>query len=189
MTKNSEFKKGATLLDSNENIMTFIFSAPSVDLKNDVVIAEGIDFNHYITKNPLICEQHNSSDTPIGKTIKLEVINHQLIGTIEFFTDIEGSVGERARTAVALLKKGVTGVSIGFYPIEYEFNSDETGFIIKKCKLIETSWVSIPCNLDSYLMNSLPADVLTAKSLKSKSLNSVKKSTEHARKRKILISE
>lgn len=138
------------------NILKFVFSSKVVDLNGDRVFPKGIDIKTYIERNPLILLHHETHSFPIGKTIDLQVVNDELIGTVQFFTDLdEANVGSNARAAVELIKRGTMGLSITFIPKEFSLNTTD-GVDFQQCLLIETSVVSVPCNPSAYLvMNEL----------------------------------
>ena len=189
MNTAKEFQKVVKLGQETDkpNVMTFVFSTPTQDLNNDIVEPDGIDYKNYIRDNPIILLHHDLHDWAIGKTIDLQVVGQKLIGTVEFFTDVEGDVGENARTAVALINKGVMGVSITFIPKTFDLLPDGNGVHVTKCRLIETSVVTVPSNLDSYKISAsigeLPVKPLPIKSNKKRLVIE-----SEMRKRKIAIS-
>lgn len=140
-------------LTDKPNVLKFIFSSKSLDLSNDRVFPTGIDFKKYVERNPIILLHHDLHAWGIGKTIDLGVEKDTLVGTIEFFTDIEDeNVGAKARTAIEMVKRGVMGISITFIPKEFELNTSQ-GLDITKCILLESSVVTVPCNTDAYLIS------------------------------------
>jgi phage head maturation protease len=138
----------------NPSILKFVFSSKVVDLNGDRVFPKGIDTQTYTTRNPLILLHHETHSFPIGKTLDLQVINDELIGTVQFFTDLdEAGVGSNARAAVELIKRGTMGLSITFIPKEFSLNATD-GVDFQRCLLVETSVVSVPCNPAAYLVNN-----------------------------------
>lgn len=166
-------------LTSQPNVLKFVFSSKSTDLSGDRVFPSGIDFKKYTERNPIILLHHDMHDWGIGKTIDLSVEGDKLIGSIEFFTDLdEDNIGAKARAAVEMVKRGVMGISITFIPKEFELNATD-GLDITKCVLLESSVVTVPCNTDSYLItptgpletvsNSLPDDAAVQKAVDERS--------------------
>lgn len=134
------------------NVLTFVFSSRAVDRSGDRVFPEGIDFSDYIERNPLILLHHDMHSFPIGKTTTLAVEGDELVGTIEFFVDLdEADIGTNARAAVELIKRGTMGISITFVPKEFELNTTD-GIDFKACAILEVSCVTVPCNTDAFLV-------------------------------------
>lgn len=141
------------MLGDTSNILKFVFSSNVVDLSGDRVFPEGIDTKMYREKNSLILLHHDMHSFPIGRTIALDVVNNDLIGTVEFFTDLdEADVGTNARAAVELIKRGTMGLSITFIPKKFELNSTD-GIDFLESFLIETSVVSVPACPAAYLIS------------------------------------
>ena len=133
-----------------DNVLRFVFSSKNVDRSGDRVFPDGLDFRGYLARNPLILMHHDLHSLPIGKTISLGVEGDELIGDVEFFTDLEeANVGTNARACLELIKRGVMGLSITFLPKEVEPNNSE-GIDFKKAEILETSVVSVPCNPDAF---------------------------------------
>lgn len=140
-------------LTDDANILRFVFSSTAVDMSGDRIFPKGIDTATYTQRNPLILLHHEMHSFPIGKTIALDVVGEELIGTVQFFTDLdEADVGTNARAAVELIKRGTMGLSITFIPKQFELNSTD-GLDYTESLLIETSVVSVPCNPSAYLVS------------------------------------
>lgn len=137
-------------LTEQPEILNFVFSTKETDLAGDRVFPDGVDITNYMARNPLILLHHDTHTFPIGKTLDLSVVDDRLIGSIEFFTDLdEANVGTQARAAVELIKRGTMGLSITFIPKDFELNTTD-GLDFKKTLLLETSVVTVPCNPSSF---------------------------------------
>lgn len=134
-------------------MLSFVYSSKVTDLAGDVVYPNGIDFTNYLTRNPLILLQHDMSSWPIGKTRSMSVQGDDLIGTIEFFTDLDAAgIGEKARAAMELVKRRTMGISITFLPKEFALN-DSDGINFYKSYMIEASVCSVPCCPTAYALS------------------------------------
>ncbi|NCA74372.1 MAG: HK97 family phage prohead protease [Gammaproteobacteria bacterium] len=131
----------------------------NIDEVNDIMEAGAFDdaIKHNGTKYPLLY-QHDSF-SPIG--------SFEIVGT-EDALEIEGRFNletQKGREAYALLKaEDVTGLSIGFWPIDYFY--DDNGLRhLKEVELIEGSFVTFPAN---------KLAVAEAKSMSDKRKNAMK---------------
>ena len=135
-------------LDANQRTFKGWATTPAVDRVGDTVDPLGATFADTL---PLL-HQHNHS-LPIG----LVKFGKPTRKGIEFQAEIpaiqeEGPLKDRVDTAWGELKYGlVRAVSIGFRPIEYEYN-EAGGLDFKKVEIYELSIVSVP---------ALPAAVIT----------------------------
>lgn len=178
-------KTFSEILPSDGETMRFVFSSKTVDHAGDVVYPEGVDFSNYMAKNPIILLHHDMNSFPIGKTVSLNVVDNRLIGEIEFFKDIEsGNVGDNAKAAVELLRKGVMGVSITFVPKEVSFNNTD-GLDIKRSVLVETSVVTVPCCTEAFRLKSMEDQDETISECDQEADQA--KARSESRKRKIAI--
>jgi hypothetical protein len=145
------------------NVLKFVFSSKATDLSGDRVFPDGVDFKNYATRNPIVLAHHDLHSWGIGKTIDMSVVGDEIIGTIEFFTDLdEAGVGTNARAAVELIKRGVMGISITFIPKTFELNATD-GIDFLTSYMLESSVCTVPCNPDSYLIPSpVVPDVVAA---------------------------
>ncbi len=142
--------------DMPSNTLQFVFSTDSVDRSGDRVMPDGLDFSNYMERNSLILLHHDLHSFPIARTIALGVQAKSLVGTIEFFTDLdEGGVGTNARAALELIKRGTMGLSITFIPKDFELNTTD-GLDFMAGEIVETSVVSVPCNRDAFRIPSEP---------------------------------
>jgi phage head maturation protease len=147
------------------NVLAFVFSSKTIDLSGDRVFPAGVDTTNYMARNPLILLHHDIHSFPVGKTLSLDVVGDQLIGRVQFFTDIEDAgVGANARAAMELIKRGTMGVSISFIPREFELNSTD-GVDFTQSYMIETSVCTVPACPEAYLIPDPVAPISNSVSL------------------------
>ncbi|MDR5800567.1 phage major capsid protein [Caballeronia sp. LZ001] len=133
-------------LDEDSRTLTGIASTPTPDRVGDVVVPDGIQFK---TPFPLLW-QHDPR-RPIGTVTKLTVTKAGV--------EVEASIAPAGTAAYideaySLIKAGlVPGLSIGFRPIDAEFDRSTGGFLIKACELFEISAVTIPASADAAIQS------------------------------------
>lgn len=129
-------------LDNGSRVLTGIASTPAPDRVGDTVVPEGIQFK---TPFPLLW-QHDASK-PIGTVNKMTITAAG--------AEVEATIAPEGTAAYIdeaynLIKAGlVPGLSIGFRPIDAEYDKATGGFLIKTCELFELSAVTIPANADT----------------------------------------
>ncbi|KIX68929.1 phage capsid protein [Burkholderia pseudomallei] len=129
-------------LDDGSRVLKGIASTPTPDRAGDTVVPEGIQFK---TPFPLLW-QHDPSK-PIGTVNKMTVT---AAGAEVEATIAPAGTAAYIDEAYNLIKAGlVPGLSIGFRPIDAEYDKATGGFLIKSCELFELSAVTIPANADA----------------------------------------
>ncbi|MFP3706185.1 phage major capsid protein [Paraburkholderia sp. SIMBA_009] len=129
-------------LDDGSRILTGVASTPTPDRVGDIVVPAGIQ---YQTPFPLLW-QHDPSK-PIGMVNKMTVTD---AGAEVEATIAPAGTAPYIDEAYNLIKAGlVPGLSIGFRPIDAEYNKATGGYLIKTCELFELSAVTIPANADA----------------------------------------
>lgn len=139
------------LLDStasvlaDQRLVTVICSTGEPDRMGDVIVQSGIDLTAY-RKNPIVLWGH-SSDTPVARTIEIDVKDGKLQATVQF--PPEGD-DEDSDWVYGKIKAGiVNATSVGFIPTDYEpldLKQPWSGFKFSKSELLEFSFVSVPAN-------------------------------------------
>lgn len=140
---------------TDSRVRSFVASNETVDSYNSVIKASGWQLDRY-NKNSVVLFGHASRELPIGKG-SARIEGDALICDIEFFSAEENPVAEQA---LRIVDRGVMGVSVGFEPLESEYNeSRETGdewmdliyppLDYTRCELLEVSVVTIPANPDA----------------------------------------
>ena len=146
---------------SDSRVRRFIASNEAVDSYNTVIKADGWVMERF-TRNPVIQLFHSSMRFPIGKG-SAAVEGKQLVVSIEFAPADYPVSGPDAEQALRWIDRGVLGVSVGFDPIEYEYDETrETGdewrdmffppINYTKQELYEISVVNVPANPDALPM-------------------------------------
>jgi HK97 family phage prohead protease len=116
-----------------------------------VIRAAGWQLGNF-TRNPVILFGHEGRALPVGKG-RAWVDGTQLRLDVDF---LPADLNPLAEQAMRILDSGLMGVSVGFNPIEYEYNeARETGTIedlffppldFTRAELLEVSVVTIPAN-------------------------------------------
>ncbi|MBJ9675231.1 phage major capsid protein [Burkholderia gladioli] len=129
-------------LDDGARVITGVASTPTPDRVGDTVVPSGIKFN---VPFPLLW-QHDPSK-PIGTVTKMTITD---AGAEVEATIAPAGTAAYIDEAYALIKAGlVPGLSIGFRPLEAEYDKTTGGFLITTCELFELSAVTIPANADA----------------------------------------
>lgn len=124
----------------DDGLMFFVASDSTVDSYNDVIDPTGWDLSDF-RKNPVFMPFHDYSKAPLGMIPELRVGEKLIVGVL---WDEEDPVAERLKSKY---ERGfMRGVSVGFRPIEAEYNDERGGFDFHKQKLLEVSAVPIPAN-------------------------------------------
>lgn len=133
-------------LDDGSRTLKGIASTPKPDRVGDTVIPAGIQF-----KTPLPLLWQHDPRKPIGTVTKMTVTKAGV--------EVEARIAPAGTAAYideaySLIKAGlVPGLSIGFRPIDAQFNKSTGGFLIKACELFEISAVTIPASTDAAIQS------------------------------------
>src|SRR5579863_1443633 len=144
-------------------------STEVVDHVGDVVLAEGVDFRSaFLDKNPVVMAHHDYGKWPVGLAteVKLKRGNgfNGLLGIMNFDEDPDA-----VRVFGMVERKLVRGQSIGFVPpLDFDYPKDwgpptadelkrhpdwkDARRIIRRCVLVEWSFVPIPMNRESLVI-------------------------------------
>ena len=135
-------------------VRSFVASNEAVDSYNTIIKSDGWDLERY-DANPVVLFGHNGRQLPIGKgNAWVDGKQRQLMLDVEFFDEATNPLSEQT---LKILDAGVMGASVGFEPIDYEYNAArETGddwqdmmfppLDYTKTRLLEVSIVTIPAN-------------------------------------------
>lgn len=137
-----------------ERQIRFILSNAGVDRDNDTVDPAGWDLTNY-KRNPIVLFAHNYSQLPVAKAVQIGVANNALSALVEF-----PPVGlyDFADSVYSMVKGGfLNGTSVGFKPIESQFNHARNGTDFLKQELLEFSIVPIPSNPAALVTQRAPA--------------------------------
>jgi len=98
---------------------------------------------------PALLWQHKT-DEPIGIFTKMEEDEHGLFVEGKLLKDDD----PMAKRAYAHLKAGsITGMSIGYSDVDYEYDKDKGAFKLNEVKLWEVSLVTFPANEEARINN------------------------------------
>lgn len=133
-------------------VRSFVASSEAVDSYNTVIRADGWDLERF-TANPVILFGHQGRELPIGKGTA-KIVGKELMLDVEFF---DADTNQLSEQVLRILDAGVMGASVGFEPLEWEYNEErETGdewadmwnppLDYTKTRLLEVSVVTIPAN-------------------------------------------
>lgn len=149
----------AAATEAPARVRKFIASNESVDSYNSVIKASGWDLEQY-TRNPVVALFHNTYGRfPVAKG-RVYIEGSQLMLEADFAPADDPVSGPDAEQALRWFDRGLLGVSVGFEPLEYEYNADrETGdeWVDMWCppidytrqRLLEVSVVMLPANPDA----------------------------------------
>ena len=135
---------------TSDNVLRFVCSTSDTDFVGDRIYMKGINFDRFL-KNPVFIYNHRKDNLPLGKFLKLEVLNDKLIGEIEFWINPNDTSewSEHDKNVKSIYEMYTLGfmnsVSISTFDKEYVSNS-YGGTDILECDLIEISAVVIPMN-------------------------------------------
>lgn len=133
-------------VDEDARVITGIATTPAPDRLNDVVEPEGAQFNLPL---PLLW-QHDSKQ-PIGQVTQAKVSKTGIEIVAKFARFAEpGRLKDRLDEAWQSIKAGlVSGLSIGFKPIEMSYMKETDGIRFIKWDWLELSAVTIPANAET----------------------------------------
>jgi HK97 family phage prohead protease len=128
-------------VDEDVRQITGLATTPTPDRLRDVVEPKGAQFS---LPMPLLW-QHDASQ-PIGQVTKAKVTDDG----IEIIAQIAKGISDEIERAWKLIKAGlVSGLSIGFKPIEQSIDKKTGGFRFLKWDWLELSVVTIPANAET----------------------------------------
>lgn len=133
--KRKLFKTKIDSIDESAMTVDVVFSTDDEDRDGEIVVQSGWDISEY-SQNPVVLWGHNPSEPPVGKTLDIQIGEHQSVAKIQFAKGDEAS--ERLFN---LVRQGILKtVSAGF------MNTLAEGNRLIENKLYEISWVSLPAN-------------------------------------------
>lgn len=155
MTKTVQpVRRDATDLETRavgERQVRVVISTRNKDRHGDVVIPRGIDLEPY-KANPVVLWNHNWNE-PIARATDLQVDDDRVVATVQF---PEEGISQSSDEAYGRIKAGIiNAASIGFMPKEWHWEDDGAGgetWVVDKSELYEFSFVTIPSNRESLIM-------------------------------------
>jgi HK97 family phage prohead protease len=140
--------------------MRFVISTGAVDRDGDRLDPQGWVLDRF-KKNPVVMWSHAYSQPPVAKCTEIRVTRTGLEATAEF---PPRGMYEFSDTVFDMLKGGfLSGVSVGFRPIEFEESRVRKGRDYRRQELTEFSLCSIPSNPDALVRRSADAWVKSIK--------------------------
>jgi HK97 family phage major capsid protein/HK97 family phage prohead protease len=137
-------------VDEERGIIEGIANTASVDRMGDIVEPKGAQFTLPI---PLLWQ--HKSDQPLGQVIAAQVTK----AGIEIKAKLSLGILPEIDRAWTLIKSGlVSGLSIGFNPIEFSQMKDSFGLHFTKWEWLELSAVTIPANADAAIQTIKSVD-------------------------------
>jgi HK97 family phage prohead protease len=133
-------------VDEDARVITGMASTPTPDRLEDVVEPTGAQF-----KLPMPLLFHHDSEQPIGHVIKAKVgkAGIEIVAKLAQLAE-PGRLKDRLDEAWQSLKLGlVSGLSIGFKPIEFSFIEETKGIRFTRWDWLELSAVTIPANQEA----------------------------------------
>lgn len=142
-----QFSGTLKAFDEAKRTAQFVISTGDVDRDLDTINPSGWVLDSYLT-NPVVLWAHNASLPPIGKATEIRTKgggkNKKLIAVAQF---AKREQHELADTVFQLIIGGfLNATSVGFQPLEADYNPDRGGFDFKSQELHEFSVVPVPAN-------------------------------------------
>lgn len=154
----AECREAETEAAAQSRVRTFILSTPAVDSYNTTIKQDGWVLDRF-NRNPVVPLNHNYRSFPIAKG-RAYLDGDKLMLDADFAPADDPIVGKDAEQALRWVDRGVLGASVGFKPLESEYNEDrETGDIWEdlfnppvdylRQELVEASVVIVPANAEA----------------------------------------
>lgn len=146
--------KAATEALADKRQVRVICSTEEVDRAGEIVVQTGIDFSHYMASGAGTVLWNHDTDKPIAKCVDIVVRNGRIEALVQFPPEGED---EEADRYYAKIKFGsVSGISIGFAPIEMEpldrSNPKKGPQKYLKAELLEFSFTPVQANRGSLVI-------------------------------------
>lgn len=146
--------KAATEALADKRQVRVICSTEEVDRAGEIVVQAGIDFSHYMASGAGTVLWNHDTDKPIAKCIEIVVRNGRIEALVQF--PPEGEDDEADRYYAKIKFGSVSGISIGFAPIEMEpldrSNPKKGPQKYLKAELLEFSFTPVPANRGSLVI-------------------------------------
>jgi HK97 family phage prohead protease len=127
-------------------------STASVDRMGDIVVQEGIGYQAWLSGGGVICRDHDISKI-VARTLVADIKPAGFTIGIKFTPRGMSAIADETRN---LVKGGfLTGVSIGFLPVDWEMinpNRPNGGIRFNETEIIEVSLVGAPANRESLVI-------------------------------------
>ena len=134
--------------DEEQRSFWAVASTATPDRFGDVIKQDGWILDQF-KKNPVIPWGHDYSKPPVARAEEIYVQDGKLVFLVKF---PEPGTYDLADTVFELYKQGfLRAFSVGFMPLEYEFN-ENGGLTYSKQELLEISAVTVPANPEALML-------------------------------------
>lgn len=153
MTEPKMVRRAAAELETRavgDREVRVVISTRNKDRHGDIVEPRGIDIRAF-RGNPVVLFNHNWNE-PVARATNIEVEDERVVATVQF---PDAGVSIRADEVYGLIEAGVVNAaSIGFMPREWHFEDQggEDVWVVDRCELYEFSFVAIPSNRESLIL-------------------------------------
>jgi HK97 family phage prohead protease len=138
--------------DARAGTVRFVASTSAMDRQGDTVNSSGWDLDAY-RRNPVVQFSHQYDALPVGRAASVDVRAGQLLADIEFTPEHLNPFG--ARVGEMVRGGWLSGISVGFQPIEHAYNETHKGFDFKRQALLELSIVPVPALAEALVVRGL----------------------------------
>jgi HK97 family phage prohead protease len=141
--------------DDKTRTVKFTITTGLADREKDVISPNGWNVDHYLA-NPVVLFAHDYDSLPVARTVNLEKHQDRLVATAEFAS---AELNPMAEQVYQMLKQGfLRGASVGFRPMEFNFNEDRGGVDFEQQELLEFSVVPVPANPEALMSAGMKAE-------------------------------
>lgn len=124
----------------------FTVTTNTPDREGDILETGGIDTAAY-EHNSIVMYAHDYKQLPIGRAVAIERFPNRLVATVEF---APADMNPFAEQVYRLVKAGfLKACSIGFRPVEWEYDEVRGGVNFLKTEMLEFSICPIPANAEA----------------------------------------
>jgi HK97 family phage prohead protease len=127
----------------DDRTIKFIISTGDPDREKDVISPDGWNTSNYL-KNPVVLFAHDYGSLPVARATNVRLDGSNLIAEAEF---ADAALNPMAEQVYQMLRQGyLRGASVGFRPLEFQYNEQRGGVDFAKQELLEFSVVPVPAN-------------------------------------------
>lgn len=129
--------------EDGSRCITFTITTQAPDRERDVVHSDGVVLDNYL-KNPVVLFAHDYRSLPVARCISLERSEGKISATAEFAT---ADLNPMAEQVFRMIKGGfLNACSIGFKPMEWNYDDERRGVNFLTSELLEYSVVPVPAH-------------------------------------------
>lgn len=128
-----------------ERRLTFTISTENPDRERDVIDVRGWDLGPY-SRNGVVTWAHDYTAPPIARATRVWIEGASLKAIAEF---VPKDVYPFADMVYQLYRQGfLSATSVGFRPLEWNYNEERKGIDFKRQELLEFACVPVPANAE-----------------------------------------